>query len=126
MTKKFLILSMLLSITTWVFAQLPYGQNPDPKSPLGKDIPVGMEMIEVTGGYKLLVPKGAKIQKVGSQIVVENQQEYLSRRLEEHEERFKKIEELVEGLKKQIEELQKKEQSVGLSASKTLEMEASQ
>ena len=69
------------------------------------EVPPGMEVIAVTGGYKLIVPKGSKIKKVGAQIIVEGQREYLSRRLEEMENRFLKIEETLESLKKEVETL---------------------
>jgi len=65
----------------------------------GDNIPVGMESVQVTGGYQLLIPQGAKIRRIGAQIIVEDDREYLSRR-------FYEISQDVEALKTQVKQLQ--------------------
>jgi len=70
-----------------------------------------MEDIKVGGRSTYLVPKGAKREIIGSQIVVESPNEYVARRIYEIEqyleERFTKIEKNQEELKKGLEELKK-------------------
>lgn len=71
-------------------------------------VPEGMEVIQIGGSGQLIVPKGAKTRKVGAQIIVEGTKEYMSRRFEEMEERFAKIEEAQDELKKQVKAIQDK------------------
>lgn len=88
--------SLLFSSHTAVFAQ----NDSQPK------IPEGMEAISIGGSAQLIVPKGAKTRKVGAQIIVEGTKEYMSRRFEETEERFIKLEASIEELKKEVQSLQ--------------------
>ena len=63
------------------------------------EIPPGMEVIDMTKSYKLIVPKGAKTRKVGAQIIVESTREYVSRMVDDINSRLKVIEEAVSKLK---------------------------
>jgi len=76
-----------------------------------KEPPPWMEDIKVRGRSTYLVPKGAKREIIGSQIVVEPPNEYVARRLYEMEksleERFAQIEKNQEELKNGLEELKK-------------------
>ncbi len=65
----------------------------------GPNVPVGMQVVQVTGGYRLLVPQGAKIRRVGAQVIVEDDKEYFSRR-------FYELSQEIEDLKSQIKQLQ--------------------
>ncbi len=74
-----------------------------------KEIPPWMESVTVKGRSTYLVPKGAKREIIGAQVVVEPPNEYVARRFYEIEEylekRFKRIEEDQSDLKKEIEKL---------------------
>jgi hypothetical protein len=97
MVKKFFLFFGVFFWCFAVFAQLPYGQNPELFN-ITQEIPEGMEIVNVTAGHRLFVPKGAKIKRIGAQIIVENDTEYMSRRFEENEQRFIGIEERLETL----------------------------
>lgn len=77
-------------------------------------IPEGMEAVQIGGSAQLIVPKGAKTRKVGAQIIVEGTKEYMSRRFEETEQRFAKIEAFQEELKKEVQTLQEKLKEVSV------------
>ncbi len=72
------------------------------QSTLNREIPEGMEAVQIGGSGWLIVPQGAKTRKVGAQIIVEGSKEYMSRRFFEMDERFEKIEKNQEDLKKEI------------------------
>jgi len=76
-----------------------------------KAIPPWMEDIKVRGRSTYLVPKGAKREIIGSQIIVEPPSEYVARRMYEMElyleERFARIEKNQEELKNDLEDLKK-------------------
>lgn len=71
------------------------------------EIPEGMEAVQIGGSGWLIVPKGAKTRKVGSQIIVEGVKEYMSRRFEETDNRLKNIETMLADLTKEVEALKK-------------------
>ncbi len=54
--------------------------------------PEGMEYIQISNGYRILVPKGMKLIPVGSYERVEKLDVYVARRFEEMEQRFKATE----------------------------------
>ena len=68
-------------------------------------IPKGMEVVTIGSGGKRIVPKGAIVRKVGSQIIIEGSKEYMSRKFEEADARFTRIEKANDELKKEIEAL---------------------
>ncbi len=76
-----------------------------------KDIPPWMENIDASGRNTYLVPKGAKRQVIGSQVLVEPPNEYVARRFYEMEayleRRLKKIEKDQENLRSEIEDLRR-------------------
>ena len=92
----------LLGFVIFAFAQNDSNLN----------IPQGMEAITVGGSGKVIVPKGAKATKIGAQVIVEGTKEYMARKFDEMEQRFAKIEADQEDLKKQLEALQAKVNSV--------------
>jgi hypothetical protein len=67
--------------------------------------PLGMEAVQVTPGYKLLVPQGAKIRRVGAQIIVEEDQEYFSRRFYELSQEIEDLKDQIKALQDQVNEL---------------------
>ena len=90
-----------------VCAQDVSQKAPEEKQPVyeeysPQDVPEGMEVVAVTGGYKLIVPKGSKLRKVGAQIIVEGQKEYMSRHFEEMRKRFDEVTATIEELKEEI------------------------
>jgi hypothetical protein len=80
------------------------------------EVPEGMEAIAIgNGGGQFIVPKGAKIKRVGPQIIVEDTNEYMARMVQEMTERLslmeqnqEELKQEIETLKKSVEELQKK------------------
>jgi len=74
-----------------------------------KEPPPWMEDIKVKGRSTYLVPKGAKREIIGSQIIVESPNEYVARRFYEMEksleERFARIEKSQEEMKIVLEEI---------------------
>lgn len=64
--------------------------------------PGGLKTIQVTEGYKIILPEGAKIEQTGSQIKVQDPTEYLLHKIPVLEERLTKIEQNQEQLKKQL------------------------
>lgn len=101
--KKFQIFSFFVLFALYSVAALAADKDKEP--------PPWMEDIKIRGRSTYLVPKGAKREVIGSQIVVEPPNEYVARRIYEMEqylaERFKEIEEKQESLKKELEELKK-------------------
>ena len=67
--------------------------------------PAGMEIINVGNGQQLILPKGTKMRKIGAQLIIEDNAEYVSERIYNLEKRLEKLESANEKLKKQIEEL---------------------
>jgi len=76
-----------------------------------KEIPPWMEDVKVRGKSTYLVPKGAKREIIGSQVVIEVPNEYVARRLYEMEgyleKRLGEISEKQEHFSKEFEELKK-------------------
>ena len=62
-------------------------------------VPEGMEAVSV-GEHNLIIPKGAKLDFIGAQLIVEDIGQYMSRRFEEIDMRLKKIEQKLEELDK--------------------------
>lgn len=71
-----------------------------------EEIPPWMENVDKTGRSTYLVPKGAKVQKVGPTYVIETPNEYMARRFYELELRLDKMEQREEELDKKLESLQ--------------------
>lgn len=101
----FFVFFCVLALSLNVFAQ----QDQDPVAQ-GGDVPEGMEVIQVTGGYRLIVPQGAKTRRVGAQIIVEGDKEYYSRRFYELSQEITDLRTQVEELKRQVGELKKNTQ----------------
>ncbi len=82
-----------------------------------QEIPPWMENIDDTGRSNYLVPKGAKREVVGSQVLVEAPNEYTARRLYEMENyldrRFEKIEEDQKNLTEALNELKESIEKLG-------------
>lgn len=70
------------------------------------EIPSGMEEIEVSGGYRIIVPKGAKTRKIGAQLMIEGDAEYMARRFEEMDQEILRLKESVNNLQDRIEQLE--------------------
>lgn len=90
-----------LWVTCILFSGILYAENNNPDNNLSD----GMEMREVEPGYKLLLPKGAVIQKKGDLRVVEGPGEYAARRFEEYDAQIAEINRKIEALQKKIEEI---------------------
>ncbi len=91
-----------LTAGCWVicvlFSGLLYAGNNDP----GNNLPDGMEIREVEPGYKLVLPKGATIQKKGDLRVIEGPGEYAARKFTEYDQQLAQLQEQIEELKKEI------------------------
>jgi len=66
-----------------------------------EEVPPGMELLEM-GAARVVVPKGTKVRKVGSLVILENNSEYMARKFEE-------VEGLIAGLKEKAEKLETKD-----------------
>ena len=75
------------------------------QSTFNREIPEGMEAVQIGGSGWLIVPQGAKTRKVGAQIIVEGSKEYMSRRFFEMDQRFEKVEKNQDDLKKEVDDL---------------------
>jgi hypothetical protein len=67
-----------------------------------------MEELQITPGHKLFVPQGAKINRVGAHITVEEDQEYFSRRFYEITQQIQALTEQIKMLQAQVDELKGK------------------
>lgn len=70
-----------------------------------EDVPVGMEAFQVTNGHRIIAPIGAKIKKIGAQIIVEGDKEYYSRRFFELTQEIDTLKESISSLKDQVDAL---------------------
>ncbi len=66
------------------------------------DVPVGMEAFQVTNGHRIVAPIGAKIKKIGAQIIVEGDKEYYSRRFFELTQEIDTLKESISSLRGQV------------------------
>jgi hypothetical protein len=73
------------------------------------DLPEGMELrsIDSKPGYKVVVPKGTTISKVGDLRVIEGSGEYAARKLAEFDERFVQMSAEIEALKQELDQVKK-------------------
>ena len=92
--KKFVFLAAFFSL---LLSGLPAIAEDQP--------PEGMEYIQITNGYRILVPKGTQMVKNGAAVAPERIDAYAARRFQEMEGRFKKIDESLFQLKGEIEQL---------------------
>jgi hypothetical protein len=67
--------------------------------------PAGMEYLQITEGYRVLVPKGTQMIKTGAAVAPERIDAYAARKFQETEGRLKNIEDELFQLKGQIEQL---------------------
>ena len=72
-----------------------------------EEIPAGMEIIQVGDGQRLYVPKGTKTRKVGAQLILEDNSEYVAKRFSEIEDYIKTLQANIEELKNEIGQLRK-------------------
>ena len=98
MKKSLSIAWIILGLITLAIPVFVYAQEKQ------EEIPPGMESLEM-GAAKVVVPKGTKVRKVGSLIILENDSEYMSRRFLELEERIIQLEAKEAELKKEVERL---------------------
>jgi hypothetical protein len=104
MLKKILAVVFLFSV---VLVVCVVAQEEDNKvTPSGDTPPAGMEYLQITDGYRVLVPKGTKLIKVGSSVVPEGIRAFTARRLLELEERIIALEKNEGELKQKCDRLQ--------------------
>jgi hypothetical protein len=100
MAKTALVIAGLLVISA-LFYSRTFAQD--------TDLPEGME-VQQTGnnpGFKLLLPKGTTIKKVGDLKVIEGSGEYAARVLEEYGQRLDQVESDIASLRRDIEGIKK-------------------
>jgi hypothetical protein len=85
--KKIKLLGIFLCVLA--FAQVNIYAQGDANSAA---IPEGMELVEMSPGYKILVPKGQKINKMGDANILENLAVYVARRFSQMEARISELE----------------------------------
>ncbi|MDD3374371.1 MAG: hypothetical protein PHY73_01435 [Candidatus Omnitrophica bacterium] len=98
--KLFLFFFFLIPLICFGFEE-----DLNPKEANLKDVPLGMEAVEITDGSRVVVPMGAKVEKVGAQIIVEKDAEYFSRRFYEIMQEIESLKESVLVLQGQVEKL---------------------
>lgn len=72
-----------------------------------EEIPAGMEIIQVGDGQRLYLPKGTKTKRVGAQLILEDNSEYVAKKLSEIEADIKALQAKIEEQKIEIEQLKK-------------------
>lgn len=85
--EKVKLIGLFLCILT--FAQVNIYAQGDANSAA---IPEGMDLVEMSPGYKILVPKGQKINKMGDANILENIAVYVARRFSQMEARIIELE----------------------------------
>lgn len=102
MNKIFIILLFIVLSLFSTNISTKANDNTDKQEP-----PSGMEIINVgTDGQQLILPKGTKLRRVGAQLIIEDNAEYVSERIWNLEKRMQELESANEELKKQIRELE--------------------
>lgn len=81
----FILAIAILMVAGIALAQQDHDDN--------EDVPDGMEVIQVSDGYRMIVLKGAKVEQVGAQIKVEDPGVYFMKKLRVIEDQIKEIEE---------------------------------
>lgn len=103
MPKTFII---LLFIALSLLVPGNFAKAEDTPTPL--DPPKGMEITNIgPAGQQLILPKGTKMHKVGAQLIIEDNAQYIATRIWNLEKRMKELELTNEEIKKQLEELKK-------------------
>lgn len=79
--------------------------------------PPGMEYVQITEGYRALVPKGTRFITQGAAVIPEKLTPYVARRFDEMEQRIVQLEKLLadyrsqnEQLKSEVDKLKEKQQ----------------
>lgn len=96
-------LAFLFLIPLFIFYSL-YGIAKEDKK---EEIPAGMEIIQVGDGQKLYLPKGTKTKRLGAQLILEDNSEYVAKKLSEIESDIKALQTKIEAQKIEIEQLKK-------------------
>jgi len=92
------LFSMLIFFTSIVYGE-GYSEKRD-----NVLIPPGMETIK-EGDVNVVVPKGGRLRKQGSVMLIETADEYSARKFEDSDNRFKKMEKNIEAQKKYLRDL---------------------
>lgn len=95
--------AFLFLIPFFIFCTLP-GIAKEGKK---EEIPAGMEMIQVGDGQRLYLPKGTKTKRVGAQLILEDNSEYVAKKFSEIEIDIKALQVKIEEQKTEIERLKK-------------------
>lgn len=72
-----------------------------------EEITAGMEIIQVGDGQRLCVPKGTKTKKIGAQLILEDNSEYVAKKFSEIEDDVKELRAKVEAQALEIAQLKK-------------------
>ncbi|TAN62760.1 hypothetical protein EPN16_00935 [bacterium] len=72
-----------------------------------EEIPAGMEIIRIGDGQRLYLPKGTKTKRVGAQLILEDNSEYVAKRFSEMEIDIKALQAKIEAQEIEIEQLKK-------------------
>jgi hypothetical protein len=95
--------ALLFLIPLFIFYALPGIAKEDNK----EEIPAGMEMIQVGDGQRLYLPKGTKTKRVGAQLILEDNSEYVAKKFSEIEIDIKALQAKIEAQALEIEQLKK-------------------
>lgn len=113
MRKIYFFAAVLILSCTALLSIAYTGENTDSAQEAG-GLPAGMEQRSVSNnpGYKIVVPKGTTISKVGDLRVIESSGEYAARKLAEFEQQLGEMNAEIDSLRQEISEIKKK---VGLT-----------
>ena len=104
MNKIYLI--FLFIILNFIFSNISAQAEDNNSTP--QDPPKGMEIINIgPAGQQLVLPQGTKMRKVGAQLMIEDNAQYIATRIWNLEKRMKELELSNADFKKQLEELKK-------------------
>jgi hypothetical protein len=94
---------IILCFICILFMNSAYGGE-DSRDSGGVIIPPGMEVIK-EGSVNVVVPKGGRLRKQSGVMLIETADEYASRKFEDADGRFKKVEKELDVQKKELEDL---------------------
>lgn len=90
------MLGRILFLALFLFSAVVYADQKE------NEIPSGVEKIKVTEGYYLLLPKGLKYRKIGAQILIEDDGNFVGRRIDDFKVEINSLKEENINLKKDL------------------------
>jgi len=102
---KNIFIAILLFAVLW-FAPSVIAQDDDHSVERIASSEPGMEIVQIGGGQQLFLPEGTKLRRVGAQLIIEDNAQYMAERLLALDERIKELEARENDLRDKLEELE--------------------